>query len=350
MAPKRRPAAAGEVRDRGRRVRVRPAAVDAPAPAREELATGAWVEAGSVAATELTPGKKFQVEALYWDKTVKAAAELVGIALKAGQTENQLSSQWHLGRAATEMAYSRRRSSPSRTPLPRRMQQQSAERGSGPCQEASSFRARHSSMGPELEGGGRSRGPEEARGGVGQEGPRGQRKRGRSSRGRGREGSKFEREFKRLGFQQRKEKEEEKEEKQGLESRGQEGSEAAFQVHGFRPRCQHPEGGHEKSPQGYAEEEGRFRSYNRKQQRREQIYERGRRTVRRLPPNSEGCSERTRCPFLSDDPEHVEVLVDGARVAGGTARRSSTMNLSAIPQASACQPALSSAALSLQIN
>ena len=87
MAPKRRPAAAGEVREVRRRVRARPAAAVPPAPAREDLATGVWVEAGSLAITELTPGKKFHLEALYWDKPIEAAAELVGLALKAGQTE-----------------------------------------------------------------------------------------------------------------------------------------------------------------------------------------------------------------------------------------------------------------------
>ena len=87
MAPKRRPAAAGEARENRRRVRVRPAAVVPPAPAREELALGAWVESGSLAVTDLTPGKKFQIEALYWDKSVEAAAELVGVAIKAGQME-----------------------------------------------------------------------------------------------------------------------------------------------------------------------------------------------------------------------------------------------------------------------
>ena len=87
MAPKRRPAAAGEAGGDRRRVRVRPAAVVPPAPAREELATGAWVESGGMAVTDLTPGKKFQIEALYWDKPVEAAAELVGVAIKAGQME-----------------------------------------------------------------------------------------------------------------------------------------------------------------------------------------------------------------------------------------------------------------------
>ena len=68
-------------------MRHRPAAEEEPAPAREDLASGAWVNAGGVTVAELVPGKRFNVEALYWDKAIEAAVELVGLALKAGQTE-----------------------------------------------------------------------------------------------------------------------------------------------------------------------------------------------------------------------------------------------------------------------
>lgn len=44
------------------------------------------MEAGTVPIADL-PGKKFHLEALYWDKPIEAAAELVGLAIKAGQTE-----------------------------------------------------------------------------------------------------------------------------------------------------------------------------------------------------------------------------------------------------------------------
>ena len=68
-------------------MRARPAADLPAAPAREDLASRAWVDAGSVPIADLTPGKKFNLEALYWDKPIEAAAELVGLAIKAGQTE-----------------------------------------------------------------------------------------------------------------------------------------------------------------------------------------------------------------------------------------------------------------------
>ena len=57
------------------------------APARVELATGAWIDSGGVSVTDLVPGKKLSVDALYWDRPIEAAVELVGVALKAGQME-----------------------------------------------------------------------------------------------------------------------------------------------------------------------------------------------------------------------------------------------------------------------
>ena len=107
--------------------------------------------------TDLQPGKKFNVDALYWDRPVEAAVELVGVAYQGRADGSVIPSQRNPGRTATQVADSRGRSCASRTPLRRRLQQQSTERGSDSRQAVEIAGSGHSRMGSQLEGGGRSR-------------------------------------------------------------------------------------------------------------------------------------------------------------------------------------------------
>lgn len=287
---------------------------------------------------ELTLGKKLNLEALYWDRPIEAAAELVGLALKAGQAEvtfrvsgtpDEQLLKWvtaeddrvvrgHLCPAGCT-------NSPQSEDLIHVKKLRLLEFDT-PAWAHNLKEAAESEVLRKLAAESDRRAREAKGKGVGA--PAAKIAKGTVSTDSSREKKK-----------KRNKKKEKKKKTQVVESRRQEGAEATLPVHRVRSRGQHPQGRDEEGPKSY----GRVGRQFREQQRRDPINEPGGRAVRGLPPHQASCDERARCTIMPDDTEHVQVFVDLTRPSGCSLRRCSTGYMSTVPSPGASRAIVSSA-------